>query len=125
MRQTLSAPCAQCPFRSDRPGFLSRTRVREIVESVYRQESFPCHKTIDYGADDDGGEPAGRIPRADEIQCAGAEIFHVRTRGGSSQMRRIVGRLGLPVAELDMGAPVFASERAMLAAQPDAKRVRP
>ncbi len=115
MKQTMGKPCPDCPFRNDRPGYLRVARVTKIVESLARGGSFPCHKTTDH--DDDEGEH-GHISSPDEVQCAGAEIF-LAHQGTSTQLSRIAGRLGLPVAELDMTAPVFRNASEMQAAQPD------
>lgn len=106
MKHTMSKPCAECPFRSDVHPYLRGERVTEIAESLFRGDSFPCHKTVDFDEEDE------RVRNPDEVQCAGAEIF-LAHQGRSTQMARISERLGLPVAELDMEAPVFRSESEM------------
>ncbi len=116
MKQEMSTPCPECPFRSDREPFLRAARAREIAFSVLRGESFPCHKTTDVDEDDEGNEI--RRNRAREQQCAGAEIFCAK-QGGSSQLSRIAERLGLPVADLDLRAPVFDSAEEFEEAQSD------
>jgi len=54
MRFDLVRPCANCPFRSDKPFFMKRERVLEILGDRHGKRwwpatSFVCHKTIDYG----------------------------------------------------------------------------
>ena len=117
MHHNMARPCENCPLRNDRPGYLQVNRVQEIAESLGRGGSFPCHKTVDYDAADDWGDEEW-CPTGEESQCAGAEIF-LAHQGTSTQMSRIAGRLGVPVAELDMEAPVFKSTDEMMAAQPD------
>jgi hypothetical protein len=103
----MSAPCDNCPFRTDIRGYLRPGRVREIANSLFRQQSFPCHKTTVPDGDDE------LTDGPNSQQCAGAEIFLAK-QGMSTQMSRIAGRLGLPVAELDMDAPVCGSLRELL-----------
>ena len=103
MKYSMSSPCPQCPFRNDIDGYLRSERVEEICESVLRQQSFPCHKTTHESEDDDG--ECELVATDDSEQCAGAEIFAMK-HGVCSQMRRICGRLGMEVAELDEDAPV-------------------
>lgn len=106
MKYSMSSPCKNCPFRNDIRGYLREERVYEIVESVLRQQSFPCHKTTTFEhAEDDEGSYDRRVNTEDEEQCAGAELFAMKN-GVGSQMRRVCGRLGMEVAELDEDAPV-------------------
>lgn len=52
-------PCANCPFRKDcRKGWLGKNRSEGIAE----QESFVCHKTVDYSEEDN---------QEQRKQCAG------------------------------------------------------
>jgi hypothetical protein len=112
MRYSMTTPCPQCPFRNDIRGYLRGERVEEIVASVLNQQSFPCHKTtIDV---EDGEGFCEREATDDSEQCAGAEIFAMK-HGVCSQMRRICGRLGMTVAELDEDAPVCEDLDEMLA----------
>jgi len=97
----LTAPCSNCPFRTDIPPFLRPGRVAEIRRGLVRGE-FPCHKTVRY----EDGEPADTSSAA---HCAGALIL-LEKIDKPSQMMRISERLGLYDREkLDMQAPVFAS----------------
>lgn len=118
MNYNMSSPCTHCPFRNDITGYLTTARVREITRSVLAQESFPCHKTTTFADTDDDTDQ--RTNTDDEEQCAGAEIFAAH-HGVSSQMSRIVSRLGFKVAELDMDAPVCTSVREMLRVHSDCR----
>jgi hypothetical protein len=106
-----TTPCADCPFRTDIPAYLSKARVREIEHSLERSE-FHCHKTTEH---DDDGEVAAS---GKELHCAGALILKEKL-GESSQMVRIAERMGMyDASKLDMDAPVFDSFTEMAAAQP-------
>lgn len=107
MKYTKTAPCDNCPFRSDRPFHLGRGRVREIRAGLVRGD-FPCHKTTVATAD-------GDEMRATEksLHCAGALILLEKLEE-PSQMMRICERIGLyDRTKLDMTAPVYDSWRAM------------
>lgn len=112
MRNDLARPCKECPFRTDLPngGYLTRERVLEISASLLIGQSFPCHKTVDYDADNGQG-----CVTSQSQQCAGAEIF-LAHQGQSTQWSRIAGRLGFKVSTLDMDAPVARSEAGFLEA---------
>ena len=107
----MANPCEHCPFRTDIAGYLRGDRVREIAESLFRGQSFPCHKTTEDWEDEDGF--SDRIETEDSQQCAGAEIFLAK-QGMSTQMGRIADRLGMKVAKLNMKAPVCGSVSEML-----------
>ncbi len=109
-----TSPCADCPFRNDRPGYLTQARVREIETTLERGE-FYCHKTTVPVEDDEGGE---RVPTKDSLHCAGALIL-MEKEGRSSQMMRIAERVGMyDASKLDMDAPVYDSFDEMAEAQP-------
>jgi hypothetical protein len=115
MKHNLSRPCKTCPFRTDVPPYLHRARVLEIADSIMnRQESFPCHKTVNYDSmvEDEYGDEVIR-DRDGESQCAGAEIF-LAHQGKSTQLGRIMERLG-QAAVLDMEAPVCKSVKELIA----------
>ena len=102
MNMTLTAPCGDCPFRSDRPFPLARGRVTEIERALERG-TFTCHKTLDYNRSDDG-EPV-EPPRTQH--CAGALILLEKLHR-PSQLMRIYERLdGYDRTKLDMNAPVY------------------
>lgn len=101
-------PCSSCPFRSDKPGYLTPERAREIVAS----DNFSCHKTVDY---DEEGE--GRVTHK-SLTCAGFAILCELTNH-PSQMMRIAERLGLyDRRRLNMQAPVHRTVAAFINAQP-------
>jgi hypothetical protein len=107
----MTTPCDACPFRNDINGYLRPDRVREIAESLFRGQSFPCHKTTEAWEDDDGECELKATENSQ--QCAGAEIFLAK-QGTSTQMSRIAERLGMKVAKLSMKAPVCGSVSEML-----------
>ena len=113
MRYDMVTPCQQCPFRTDIKGYLRSERAREIAEFTLNNGSFHCHKTTEVVEDENGEEDTVEV--ADSQECAGAAIFAAK-HGCSSQMSRISERLGFPVAELDMSAPIFDSVEEMVEA---------
>lgn len=118
MKYTMTAPCKSCPFRTDVPGFLTKTRIREIHATLLQQQqTFACHNTVDYSGDADSDEDGGSNGNVtDESQhCAGAMILLERL-GRPNQMMRICERLGMyDRTKLKMDAPVFDSCAAMVA----------
>jgi hypothetical protein len=102
MNFNLIKPCKNCPFRTDIRPFLNRERAEEIIESLFeKDQSFPCHKTVDYSHDD-----GGRTTKESE-HCAGALIL-LEHQDRHNQMMRIAERLGLyDRRKLDMTSPVF------------------
>ena len=108
----MRAPCKDCPFRSDRPGYLTAGRVQEIIYGmILRQATFSCHKTNEF---DDGGTRETK----DTQHCAGALIFLERLNR-PNQMMRWMERLGAyDRTKLDMDAPVFRTPAQMKNAQP-------
>lgn len=118
LHMTLNRPCAECPFRTDIPPYLTTARAQEIVGCLDRG-TFPCHKTLDYREDEDG-ECYGH--NTDKTQhCAGALIL-LEHEERPSQLMRIYERLGgYDRRKLDMAAPVFTSREDFI----DAQDVRP
>jgi hypothetical protein len=110
MNFDLVRPCGDCPFRSDKPGYLKPERIRSILGGGHGRAhwpavSFPCHKTIDYVGDDRAVIP----PTAQ--QCAGVMIILTR-EGRPNDAMQIAQRLGLwNPSRLDMEAPVHRSVR--------------
>lgn len=104
MNHDMTKPCDQCPFRTDRlRGWLGEERAEEIAESITdRQQSFPCHKTVERDED-------GECYSKDEQMCAGAMIL-LEKLTMPTQMMRIMERLRMyDRRKLDMAAPVFDS----------------
>lgn len=102
MKFTLKRPCAKCPFRTDVPGYLRRTRAVEIANGLIRG-TFACHETVDYSGESDGRETEKTH------HCAGALIM-LEHMEEPSQMMRIAERIGCyDRTRLDMKAPVFTT----------------
>lgn len=117
MNFDLVRPCKDCPFRSDVRAYLSKRRVREIIDAITRQQgTFSCHKTNEFGEDENGNSRT--IETSKTQHCAGALIMLERLER-PNQMMRISERLGFyDRTKLDMDAPVFNSPKEMIAAQP-------
>lgn len=111
MKFYMVRPCPHCPFRTDRPGYLRRTRAAEIAEGLLDYDAaFSCHETT-VDADDDSGE---RWETTDSQHCAGALIF-LEAQERPNQLMRIAGRLGAyDPARLDMHAPVCHTRQAFV-----------
>lgn len=105
MNFKLKRPCESCPFRSDIRGFLRRARAKEIAEALLHDQTFTCHKTLDYSEED---EKRHHILNTSS-HCAGAAIF-LEKQQRPNQMMRIAERLGMyRLADLDLEAPVFST----------------
>lgn len=116
----LRTPCADCPFRNDRPAFLNKKRVRGIRDNLLKEDGrFTCHKTLDYGTVDDTGEP--REPPTAR-HCAGAMILMAKEQHLSLAMRFAVAYGWLRLEDLDMDAPVWGSWRECADHQPKGER---
>lgn len=115
MRYTLPRPCKNCPFRSDIKGYLTKARVREIIDAITRQQAtFSCHKTNEHEETDEGWTETVETEKSQH--CAGALIFLERLER-PNQMMRICERIGLyDRRKLDMDSPVH-SAKSMIAAQ--------
>ena len=102
MKFDLKRPCAECPFRCDIRPYLTAERAREIISAIVPgQQTFACHKTVDYEQDSDG------VVDNDSQHCAGALILLEKIER-PNQMMRIAERLGLyDRRALDMTAPIF------------------
>ena len=111
MKFDLTAPCGECPFRSDRRPYLTVARVRQILTALFREDkTFACHKST-------GIVNGKHVRRVDHQMCAGAAIL-VKKGGWRNAMLQIAERLGLMDSrELKMDAPVWRSAWAFLRAQ--------
>lgn len=123
MKWDMAKPCADCPFRSDKVFPLMPGRAEEILDSIIdMQQTFPCHKTVDYSDEEDEYEGDCHISGSDEQHCAGATIFLEKLEC-PNQMMRIAERLGLyDHTKLDMDAPVWDSREEMEEATSEASR---
>ncbi len=81
--------------------------------------SFPCHKTVDYGNEDDEGNA---LPTGDESYCAGAIAFALNMKM-ENQILRIARRLGMWKPKDILGRnEVFGTISEMLTANREAGR---
>jgi hypothetical protein len=56
MKFNLVRPCDSCPFRTDKPFYLTPERAREISEGLLGDKTFACHRTVDYDRMEREGE---------------------------------------------------------------------
>lgn len=114
MTHRLTSPCANCPFRSDRPFHLTAARALEIATCLREGGDFPCHKTLDYDSPGPDGRPDQNGPGVN--RCAGMLIVMEKS-GLRNRIMQIAQRLGLyDPTRLQMDAPVYESLDAWLAA---------
>lgn len=115
MKYELRSPCHNCPFRKDGGIRLRAGRVRELIRATGNPGAeFACHKTTR-----DDGERRTATPESQH--CAGALIFADK-RGTSTQMTRIMERLGgFDASKLKGHELVFDSVGEMIASAIDAK----
>jgi hypothetical protein len=116
MKFEMTTPCADCPFRTDVEPYLQAERVREIRDTLTRdQGTFTCHKTTVPDPENDSRRMDGKNAQ----HCAGAMILLEKTNS-PNQMMRIAERLqAYDRTKLAMDAPVFDSFAEMAAAQSD------
>lgn len=95
----LKRPCKNCPFRKgqgERFG-LNRLRLREIKNAP----AFPCHKTIDYSASDDGETTTDTVYKNDAPQqCAGLMAV-LKREDADNQIMQVAQRFGVDLSGLD------------------------
>jgi hypothetical protein len=123
MDYDMTTPCEHCPFRNDKPGFITPARAREIAHAIIQeQRTFTCHKTTVPVEDDDGGSDMVDGPNAQH--CGGALIF-LESIERPNQMMRIAERLGLyDRRKLDMTAPVVRSAAEFVRLQSSTRDLR-
>ena len=103
MKYELTAPCVQCPFRSDIRPFIAPERARQILTN---NAEFACHKTLDYQRPDEDGDAT---ETKNTQHCAGVLII-LEKEQRPHQMMRICERLGMyDASKLKMDAPVYDS----------------
>ena len=68
----MKSPCNLCPFRKDSlKGWLGKEKATRIATEVLeRDQSFPCHKTVDYSQG-----IGGQVTDKTQI-CAGSILLH-------------------------------------------------
>lgn len=103
----LRRPCGHCPFRTDVPGYLRRSRAVEIAQGIASGSIFPCHETTADAVDDDGNEIRVQVDTSQF--CAGA-VIAMEKMGQPNQALRMAERFGMyDQATMDMNAPVVSS----------------
>jgi hypothetical protein len=113
----LTRPCANCPFRRDRPFHLSRRRAAEIADSLHNSEGFHCHKTtVLVPSEEDESLVAG--PRSQ--LCAGA-LATMERDGQRTAIMHLGVRLGLYDPDLldAENQPVYRGLDAWVASFPE------
>ena len=106
MKYNLTKPCGNCPFRSDRPFDLKPGRIEEIVNGLFNDVPFSCHKTTTSKGVSNNHK--------DAEHCAGALIF-LEKHDYAHQMMRIMERIGMyDRRKLDMDFPVYDSMEEMI-----------
>jgi hypothetical protein len=110
----LVTPCSSCPFRSDLEFILGPGRSTEIAESLHDDETFHCHKTVDYAAryPDDEEETEfefeGAAPEGEKL-CAGA-LITMEKEGFQGRPQTMGMALNIyDPSRLKMDAPVYDS----------------
>lgn len=104
MKFDLCRPCAECPFRTDRPGYLTRASAQSITDAlIQHDQTFACHKTVDYSATD-----AGEVT-SDSQHCAGALLLLERLHRPNQMMRIAERPRCYDRSRLDANAPVFSN----------------
>lgn len=120
MKFALVRPCDGCPFRVDKPGYLTGARASEIMGALLRDASFSCHKTNDFVDTDDGDTET--VETEHSQHCAGALILLERLER-PNQMMRWMERIGCyDRTALDMSAPVAKTPTAFIAHHRKARR---
>jgi hypothetical protein len=108
----LKRPCDNCPFRNDRPGFLSRGRARSLIADMRFGKHFLCHKTLDYDVE----ECPAQTTEATKI-CAGYVLLAENIRA-SIQIVRLAERFGFhDPAKKDRTSPVHRTAEDFIKAQ--------
>lgn len=105
---SLTKPCGNCPFRSDRDFPLHPERAASIADGLSAGGSFVCHKTISHN--DDGTD------QSEARMCAGARGTAAAS-GTVSQVEQIATRLGFTVPPLYADLPLFSGLAAWVASK--------
>lgn len=105
-------PCANCPFRTDIPAFLTKGRAREIMRALQADRHFHCHKTLNYEGENEGAH------KENTAICAGFAIIAERMKR-PTQLMRVAERIGCyDYRKLNMDAPTHQTPEAFIKAQP-------
>lgn len=83
----MKKPCNNCPFLKTAPkGWLGKKRATEIVQTVFTDSVFHCHKTLGY--DDETGDS---VITVNSQPCAGAALL-AHKEGGHNRLYRLTVR---------------------------------
>lgn len=106
----LTAPCENCPFRTDVRPYISAARAKTITDALLRGESFPCHKTIDYRF-----SAKGRVTKNTKM-CGGAAVMLAHMDQPNAIMQ-VAERLGcLDTENIKKNSPVYKTPEEMIEA---------
>jgi hypothetical protein len=83
----MKQPCKDCPFLKDSPIKLSKGRMDEIIESLHNDHPFTCHKTINYGGDDQWNDKGEFNTLPQNAYCAGSMIYMEKAGRRALHMR--------------------------------------
>lgn len=108
MRYSLKRPCAHCPFRTDRPGYLRQVRAFTIGLALICDQTFACHETTVEGEPDEDGFEDTVVTDQSQF-CAGAMLFLLAHGGPNFPMREAISSGELDLDTLDRDAPVARS----------------
>ena len=100
----VKTPCKDCPFRNDIEPFLTKERVKEIIQAITNDNTFYCHKTIYSNEYEELDKKKGS-------HCVGALILlHKENKIKANFLLRLalMGKM-FKVEDLDLKAPVFES----------------
>lgn len=108
----LTHPCGNCPFRSDKPSFLTPERAEGIASDLLKGDTFVCHKTLEYDCDDNGDEYTDQSAAR---MCAGARATldrHAQSNSYTSpvvQSEQVALRLGFDFPHVADDVAVYDS----------------
>ena len=103
----MKQPCNNCPFRSDVLFPLSRSRRQDILDSIFQNGDFPCHKTTEFNDD-------GKIINIGKTKrCIGVAIFLEKYRIDGGLRANLAFRMALcfkefTLSELDLNYPIYS-----------------
>lgn len=110
----LTKPCSNCPFRNDKPIYLTIGRIKEIYNGLTKKDqSFSCHKTVDYS---DFEEIENYKRKNTESFCAGALIFlKNNNRLYDNKLIRVSAIFKLfDDSKLDLDSPIYKNYNEMI-----------
>lgn len=113
MEFKLKQPCSDCPFLKDPYFHLEKGRRKEIADSLQSDQTFICHKTINYDKDwtYEGDEEEVFTPAEHHQHCAGALAVMIKSK---TLLNNFLYRLAIMAGIFDpnkvkLDAPVYES----------------